>query len=90
MEGEKYFEIIIAVPKQADLIEDELYFEISHALRQNRDQKTRLFLERKIRVTESIINQILENSDQYTYDGIAGLRRKLEKLREVLVNADKF
>lgn len=90
VEGEKFYEIIIAVPKQAELIDDELYFEISHALRQNRDQKTRLFLQRKIKVSERILNQILQNSGQYTDEGIGRLRRKLEKLREVLVNADKF
>jgi tRNA (adenine22-N1)-methyltransferase len=90
LEGEKFYEIIIVKSGQEVVIEDELYFEVSSAIRKNRDLNTRKFIDRKIEVTERIIEQIRKNSEQFKEESMKELEIRLEKLKEVAENANQF
>ncbi|MBN2261119.1 MAG: tRNA (adenine(22)-N(1))-methyltransferase TrmK [Clostridiales bacterium] len=86
-EGYKFYEII-KVKKGKMVILNDFEFEISKALRRNRDKNTKKFVENKIDVTKKILKKLKQESSQS--QRIEEMELKLKKLLEVYECENKF
>ncbi|MEA3422320.1 MAG: class I SAM-dependent methyltransferase [Bacillota bacterium] len=87
IDNEKYYEIIKAV-KGNMIVNDSMEYEVTPALRRNRDKSTRLFIEKKIDTTRKIIKK-LENESSKNKKLVV-LERKLKYLMEVYDSENQF
>lgn len=82
VEGEKFYEIIMAEPGTAALWERSIDYEISPVLIQNSDEHVLAFIQRKIRITREILHQI-ETKGQYGSEESRAWQERLVQLLEV-------
>jgi tRNA (adenine22-N1)-methyltransferase len=90
IEGEKFYEIIIAAPGIPEICDDEMTYEISQAMRRNRDENTKRFIEKKLYVVEQIVNQIESNSNNRATSKLQQMKHRLAMLREVYEHENQF
>lgn len=87
IDDDKYYEIIKVV-KGNMIVNDPLEYEVTPALRKNRDKSTRLFIEKKIDTTRTIINRLKKESSKN--EKLVVLERKLKYLLEVYDSENQF
>jgi len=80
-----YYFIIKAIPGM-DNIEDEIYFEISKIVLEKRDPLMIEYIEKQISINENIITSIEKNTNCDYNVKIEAMRKKNEKIRELMEN----
>lgn len=80
-----YYFIIKAVPGE-DEIKDEIYYEISKILLEKKDPLMFEYLNKILNVNENIINSIEKNTSSDYNEKKEDLRKKNEKIRELMGN----
>lgn len=80
-----YYFIIKAVPGK-DVIKDEIYYEISKIVLDKKDPLMLEYLNKVLNINENIIKSIEKNTNSDYNEKIEVLRKKNEKIRELMEN----
>lgn len=83
-EGRHIYEIIVAKPGRQE-VTDEIYYEIGFHLARNPRALAQEFINRKIRTTRKIIENIRERSTGLREERLEELKNRLKRLEEVLL-----
>ncbi len=80
-----YYFIIKAIPGE-DRVEDEIFYEISKIVLEKKDPLMFEYINKQIDINKNIIRSIEKNSDSDYNGKIETLRKKNEKIRELMEN----